>query len=318
MNYDHILIVGFGGPRKSSEIMPFLKQVTRGRNIPEARLQDVVHHYEAIGGSSPYNECVSRFEAKLRTALQKLEIAGSQRSAALPVFSGMRNWHPFLKDTLTEIKNRALSRALILVLAVHRSEASYDRYVESLKTAQKEAGFAPYVFEALGPWHDDDSFIGAQAESVQNVIAEVSPGQKMHILFTAHSIPVSMAAQCPYAETFQVSSKMVMYKVGNIPWSLAYQSRSGNPRDPWLSPDAIQAVGALKEKGVQEMVVVPIGFLCDNAEILFDLDIELREEIEKLGLAYHRAKTVLETERVADMFARLIREKINAEAGITK
>ncbi|OGX03778.1 MAG: ferrochelatase [Omnitrophica bacterium RIFCSPLOWO2_12_FULL_50_11] len=297
MNFDHILFIGFGGPRKPEEVRPFLLQVTKGKKIPGQRLREVERHYEKIGSRSPYHDRVFRFVDRFR-----------EHELGLPVFVGMRNWHPFLKDTLAEIKSKRLKKGITFVLSPHRSEASYDCYVEALEEAKSKTGSTGIKYEYVPPWHDRPLFVQAHAEEIRKVLDELNPvdPHAIHILFTAHSIPMKMAERSQYAKEVRGSSAAVIGALNHPSWSIAYQSRSRNGNELWLGPHVLQVGVGLRALGVTTVLTVPIGFLCENAEILYDLDIELREEVEKIGLQYERAKTVMENEKFVDLVAQLI------------
>ncbi len=307
MNLDHILLIGFGGPRAPDEVPIFLRQVTSGRNIPESRFREVCRHYEEIGGRSPYNTRVFHFWERLKrhAALSHLTI---------PIYTGMRNWHPFLKDALLSIKKSGLKRGIGIVLAPHRSEASYERYLESLNQARIESDATNLEYHFLKSWHEHPLFIEAHTDQLKKTLStlgDLTP-QSTHILFTAHSIPLQMASSSSYAQEIHSSSAKVMELLGStFPWSIGYQSRSGSPSEPWLGPPAEECLKTLRAKGISQVVTLPIGFLCDNAETLFDLDIELRSKAEQSGMKYARVPTVLEHESIVAMFFELIQDAIS-------
>lgn len=301
--FDHILIIGFGGPENREEIMPFLEHVTRNRNIPEARLQEVARHYEKVGGFSPYNAYTFQLADKLKASLLA-------EGMGLPVFVGMRNWHPFLDVTLSDIKIRGLKKGLGIILAPHRSETSYERYIQNVKDARQAVEAEGIEYQYLKPWHDHPLFIQAQADEVKKVLdALASAEQKeVHLLFSAHSIPLNMSGCAGYRDEFRRSSELVASELGVNRWSLAYQSRSGNPREAWLEPDVLSAIRQLAEKGEKRVALVPVGFLCDNVEVLYDLDVEAKEAAEKAGIQYLRARTVTDNPKFVAMLKTLIGE----------
>ena len=298
MTADHILVIGFGGPEKAADIRPFLEQVTRGIPIPSSRLDEVAHHYEAIGGRSPYNDHARRLVEKLTAT-----------TASLPVFLGMRNWHPFLKNVLGEIKGRGLKKGIGVILAAQRSDASYDRYLRAVEEAKQAAGAVEVTYEYLKPWFDHPLFIEAQASRLQETVTHLGGVQRLtdsHVIFTAHSIPLEMAEKSQYAQEIHTSASLVAKSLGVSRWSVAYQSRSGSPRQPWLEPDILTKLRELKAKGGKSVLVVPIGFVSDNAEVLYDLDIEARREAHQLGLEYARASTVMDHPKFVAMFVELL------------
>lgn len=305
MPVDHILVIGFGGPGAPEDVEPFLRQVTRGTAIPPARLRDVAQHYKAVGGRSPYHEETQRLVAALGARLRDL---GSLQ----PVFLGMRHWHPFLADIMGEIARQGLRQGLGVVLSPHRSEASFDRYLRSVDDARREAGAGELQYRYLPRWHTHPLFIEAQADQVRRALERLEEPvrARTHLLFSAHSIPIAMAKASRYAQEFRESSRAVARRLGHARWSLAYQSRSGKPQEPWLEPDITAALDEAHQQGARQVVLVPIGFLCDHVEVLFDLDIEGREVAERLGLGYARASTVQDHPRFIEMFAELIQEEL--------
>lgn len=297
MNFDHILIIGFGGPRRPEEVRPFVLQVTKGKEIPKQRLWEVERRYQRLGGHSPYNEHVFRFVDRFK------ELLGD-----LPVFTAMRNWYPFLEEIVVEIKSKQLKKGIAIILAPHRSEASFDCYVEALEQAKSDTGSVGIEYQFVPPWHDHKLFIRAQTDEIRRVLDELSPEDReaLHILFTAHSIPMKMAERSRYSEEVRNSTAGVIKELNHPNWSIGYQSRSGAPNEPWLGPHVLQIIPGLKGCRLKTILVVPIGFLCDNAEILYDLDIELCELVEENGLQYKRAQTVIGNGNLMRLFVELV------------
>jgi protoporphyrin/coproporphyrin ferrochelatase len=281
---DAVLLVAFGGPERPEDIRPFLQIVAAGRPIPPARLEDVVHHYEAIGGRSPLNALTRRQAAALADAL-------AARGLALPVWVGMRNWHPFLHETLAEMKDRGRRRAVAVILSSLQTEASWARYVDDVAAARDKVGAdAPEVVFAPA-WADHPRFVDAMADRTRAALAQVEPARRAstRLVFTAHSVPVAMAAGSPYAAQLEATARAVAARLGRGGWSVAYQSRSGSPRDPWLEPDVSDVIRAFAREGARDLVVVPVGFVCDHVEVLYDLDVEARRVAEAAGVGFHRA-----------------------------
>ena len=310
-SFDHLLLIGFGGPTKPEEVRPFLEIVTRGAKIPEQRLREVEHHYHQTGGFSPYNSHAARLSEKLSG---KLAAAG----ATVPAFLGMRNWNPFLADTLREIKGRGLSRGLGVVLAPHRCEASFERYVRAVEQAKAEAGAQEVQTEYLAPWYDHPLFAQAQAGRVREVWGGDGDGggpdwASTVLLFTAHSVPVEMARASRYEREVLISGARVAAELGGYQWSVAYQSRSGPPAQPWLGPDPAAVLRDLARAGKRRVVAVPIGFLFDHTEVLYDLDIEARQAAEAAGLEFTRAPTVMDHPKFVGMLAALVQQQTRAE-----
>jgi ferrochelatase len=281
---DAVLLVAFGGPERPEDIRPFLQIVAAGRPIPPARLVDVAHHYEVIGGRSPLNALTRRQAAALADAL-------AARGHALPVWVGMRNWHPFLHETLAEMKDRGRRRAVAVILSSLQTEASWARYVDDVAAARDKVGAdAPEVVFAPA-WADHPRFVDAMADRTRAALAQVDSARRAaaRLVFTAHSVPVAMAAGSPYAAQLEATARAVAERLGRERWSIAYQSRSGSARDPWLEPDVSDVIRALAREGARDLVVVPIGFVCDHVEVLYDLDVEARRVAEAAGVGFHRA-----------------------------
>lgn len=305
MDFDHVLVIGFGGPTRLEEVRPFLEEVTRGRNIPEERLREVLHHYEMVGGYSPYNTYTFQLVDQLKKALASSQIN-------LPVFVGMRNWHPFLKETLSDIKRNGFRKGIGIILAPHRSETSFERYVQNVEDAKQFTHAREIQYTYLDPWHRHPLFIQAQADEVRKVWMRLQEDEreKVYLLFTAHSIPLTMARQSRYAEEFEESSALAAKELGHSKWSVAYQSRSGSPREPWLEPDVLSCFYEMAARNEKDVMLIPIGFLSDNVEVLYDLDIEARQEAEKMGLRYFRARSVSDHPKFVEMFKLLIQEHL--------
>lgn len=299
---DHLLVIGFGGPPRPEDVQPFLHYVAQGHPIPASRLAEVAHHYASTGGASPYNGHVRRFVDELSAKLREADVS-------LPVFMGFRNWHPFLRETLQEIRDCGLQRGVGLILAPHRCAASFERYVENVNQAKAEVDGDGIRYDYLEPWHDHPLFIQAQADRVRTVLDTLVPPGRDHetsLVFSAHSIPVEMARCSRYEEAFRNSSQRVAQALPHGDWHLAYQSRSGPPTQPWLEPDVCAVLRTLKTQGKRAVILVPIGFLSDHIEVLYDLDVEAQEEAERLGIRYLRAPTVMHHPQFVEMFVQLI------------
>lgn len=302
--FDAVLIIAFGGPQGLDDIRPFLANVLRGRNIPPARVEDVAHHYELFGGVSP----LTAFTMKQADGLLKrLAAAGSP----LPVFVGMRNWHPFLKDTITEMSRAGVRRAIGFIAAAHASYSSCEQYKENVRDARRavvDAGLADVEITYVQGWHAHDGFIDANAMHVRNAIATLPEAvrARARIIFTAHSIPERMAAASRYREQLLESAEKVAARVGRGDWALVYQSRSGRPRDPWLGPDICDYLRSAREEGLAAAVLSPIGFVCDHIEVLYDLDTEAARIARDLGIACARAEAVNDNPVFLDMMAEVV------------
>jgi ferrochelatase len=309
--HDSILIVGFGGPERPEDVMPFLENVTRGRNVPRERLLEVAEHYHHFGGVSPINAQVRELIAALRPELQRHGIA-------LPIYWGNRNWHPMLADTLAEMAAAGRGRALALVLAAYSSYSSCRQYREDIERARASAGPGAPQVDKVRVFYNHPEFIAANADRVGRALGEMAAERRSasHVAFTAHSIPASMARGCDYERQLTETCRLVAEAVGIEPgrWRLVYQSRSGRPEDPWLEPDILDHLRGLKEEGVRDVVIHPVGFLSDHMEVLFDLDEEARQLSDELGIHMVRSGTVGVHPRFVAMLRELIQERIGTIA----
>jgi protoporphyrin/coproporphyrin ferrochelatase len=282
--YQAVLLIAFGGPTSPEEIRPFLARVTQGIDIPPERLEEVAHHYEAVGGRSPLNEITVRQARALQELLR-------EQGMDLPVYIGMRNAAPFLVNTLRQMAADGVQRAVGFILTSHQTEASWDRYQKNTADARLEIGRdAPEIAYCAG-WHDHPLFIQSWAELIQASFAGF-PGEHhpaSPLIFTAHSVPIPMANRSPYVEQLKTTARLVADKIGVPNWSIAYQSRSGKPSDPWLEPDINTVLRDLAAQDVTDVVVAPIGFVSEHVEILYDLDIEAKKTAMQAGINLHRA-----------------------------
>jgi protoporphyrin/coproporphyrin ferrochelatase len=299
---DSVLLVAFGGPTAAHEIRPFLAIVTRGRNILAERLEEVARHYEQMPGSrSPLTELTFAQGRGLEQAL-------ARRGPALPVFVGMRNWHPFLHETLADMAGKGARRALAIILSPLRSEASWERYMRDVTEARTRVAGAPEV-EFAPPWFEHPSFVAAVVDRARAAFDEIQQEDRASatLVFTAHSVPLAMAEASPYVSDLTAACRAVAGRLGHPRWSIAYQSRSGSPREPWLEPDVTAALRRLAAEGERYAVVVPIGFVCDHVEVLYDLDVEARRVAEAAGIGFHRAAAVNDHPEFIAMLTDLVR-----------
>ncbi|HLE24665.1 MAG TPA: ferrochelatase [Thermodesulfobacteriota bacterium] len=292
--FDAILMIAFGGPEKPEDIRPFLDKVTLGRPIPKERIVEVAHHYELIGGRSPLNELTFRQAHGLEADLK-------ERGYELSVYVGMRNWHPLLTETVGEMADRGVKRALGLIMAAHQCDASWQRYQRDVEEAISKTGVQLSV-DYTAPLFDHPLFIEASADRIYECLMQIPPTDRESavLVFTAHSIPTPMAAESPYVKQLTTSSRLIAERLRfdlahhgrHDRWMLAYQSRSGRPTDPWLEPDICDVLRDLAKQGVRQVVVQPIGFLCEHVEVLYDIGIEAVEVAKEVGITLLRAKTV--------------------------
>jgi ferrochelatase len=302
--FDALLVVAFGGPEAMDDVMPFLENVTRGRNVPRARLEEVAHHYELFGGVSPIN-------AQNRALIAALEPELDAHGIDLPVYLGNRNWHPFLRDTLRQMRDDGVERALAFFTSAFSSYSSCRQYRENIVDAQDEVGpDAPEVLR-LRAFYNHPGFVEANADHLERALGELRPGA--HVAFTAHSIPAAMASRSRYATQLAETARLVAERAGAESHALVYQSRSGPPQVPWLEPDVCDHIASLAARGVRDMVVAPIGFVSDHMEILFDLDVEAREAAATAGLRFARAQTAGTHPAFVAMIRELIQERLGPE-----
>lgn len=306
-DYDAILVVGFGGPEGPEDVMPFLENVVRGRNVPPERLLEVAEHYHHFGGASPINQ-------QVRDLINALQPALKQIGLDLPIYWGNRNWHPMLADTMREMTAAGVQKALGVVLAAYSSYSSCRQYREDIERARGAVGpNAPHV-DKMRVFYNHPDFTNANADCVRDALYRLPADRRdiARIAYTAHSIPSSMAAGSRYEEQLRESCRLVAEAVGvgSERWQLVYQSRSGPPQVPWLEPDILDHIRDLHAQGVREMVIHPIGFLSDHLEVLYDLDEEAKRLCDALGMTMVRAATVGVHPEFVAMLAELIRERI--------
>lgn len=301
--YDAILVVGFGGPERPEDVIPFLENVLRGRNVPRERLLEVAAHYDHFGGVSPINAQMRELIAALRA-----ELAANQID--LPIYWGNRNWQPLLPDTLRAMSETGVRRALAYVSSAYSSYSSCRQYQENIAQARLPLGEAAPQIDRLRAFFNHPLFIAACAERLQQALGEFPADRLPHaqVVFTAHSIPLSMARNCQYEaqlrETCRLTAEAVGLGTGR--WNLVWQSRSGRPSDPWLEPDILEHLRSAAAQSQRDVVIMPIGFLSDHMEVLYDLDYEARQVAEQLGIKMVRAATV----GTHPLFVRMIRELI--------
>jgi protoporphyrin/coproporphyrin ferrochelatase len=307
-SYEALLVVGFGGPERPEDVMPFLENVTRGRNIPRERLLGVAEHYDHFGGRSPINDQVRALIAALKPELIKRQIE-------LPIYWGNRNWHPFLADTMRQMTDDGVQHALGLVLAGYSSYSSCRQYLEDVVRAQSAVGAGAPRVDKIRVFYNHLGFIEANADHLRAALAHIPANRReaAHVVCTAHSIPMSMARNCRYEEQLRETCRLVCEGLA-IPesrYALAYQSRSGRPSDPWLEPDILDQLTVLKSQGVRDVVVLPIGFLSDHLEVLYDLDVEAQDKSRELGLTMVRAATAGTHPAFVKMLGDLIEERLS-------
>ena len=309
--YDAILILSFGGPEGTDDVIPFLENVLRGKNVPRERMLEVAEHYYHFDGISPINEQNRALIAALRNELTTPESVA--QGLDLPIYWGNRNWHPMLADTLEQMRNDGIKRALAFVTSAMSSYSGCRQYLEDIVRARDVVGEGAPEVHKLRAFYNHPGFIAAMQSRVRDALAEL-PGElrsAAHIVFTAHSIPTAMAGGCPYVEQLEESSRLVMEAFGDHTSQLVYQSRSGPPTQPWLDPDVCDYLRDVKaEEKYDCVVIVPIGFISDHMEVLFDLDTEARELCDEIGLPMVRAGTAGTHPEFIGMIRDLIAERV--------
>lgn len=301
--YDAVLLVAFGGPEGQDDVMPFLEHVTRGRNVPRARLEEVAEHYRVLGGSSPLN-------AQMRALAGALEAELEHHRVPLPVYVGNRNWHPFLADTVQQMAADGIRQACAFFTSPYSSYPGCRQYRENLDEARRSVGADAPEVEKLRGYYNHPGWIEANANHLR--IALQQAGTKhAHVAFTAHSIPVSLASRCRYEHELRESCRLVARAAGSTDCALVYQSRSGSPEVPWLEPDVLDHLRAVRARGVETVVLMPIGFVSDHVEVLYDLEVEAKAVAESLGLAVVRASSASTHPAFVAMIRELIEERLD-------
>jgi ferrochelatase len=282
--YDALLIVSFGGPEKRDDVIPFLENVLRGRNVPRERMIEVAGHYYHFDGKSPINDQNRALIEALRPVLN------------IPVYWGNRNWHPMLADTMRQMRDDGVKSAVAFVTSAFGSYSGCRQYIEDIERARAAVEGAPQILK-IRPFSAHPKFIEAMTDRVREALRELPQGR---LVFTAHSVPLSMAESSPYVGELERACAAV---AGNAPWKLVYQSRSGPPGQPWLEPD----IGAYLREIRSDVIVVPIGFLSDHMEVLYDLDTEARAICDELGVKMIRAGTVGTHPAMIEMIAEMVK-----------
>lgn len=319
MAYDALVLLSFGGPEGPDDVLPFLENVTRGRNVPPERLAEVAEHYQHFGGVSPINQ-------QCRDLLAALKADFAANGLDLPIYWGNRNWHPMLADTVARMRDDGVRRALAFATSAYGGYSSCRQYWEDIAAARAAVGPDAPMIDKLRQFHDHPGFVGTHAEAVRAALTTLDPAVqgRTRLVFTAHSIPTSMAAaagpeggryQAQLAETARL---VAADAAPDLPYDLVWQSRSGPPQVPWLEPDINDHLRELAGNGVEAVVVSPIGFVSDHLEVVWDLDTEAAETAKELGLAYARAGTPGIHPGFVSMVRELVSERLNPEDTVTR
>lgn len=307
-HFDALLVLSFGGPERSEDVMPFLENVTRGRGVPRERLLEVAENYYRLGGASPINEQCRALIAALREELRSHGID-------LPVYWGNRNWHPYLEETMRRMQADGVRRALVVVTSAYASYSACRQYLDDLEKAKAAVGGETPSFERLPHYCLLPGFVDPLIDRVRNAFGQLPAGARSaaSLLFTAHSIPLAMAHTSRYLAQLNEVARRVAAGVQHAGFRLVFQSRSGPPQQPWLEPDIRDALREDALAGIKDVVVAPIGFISDHMEVKFDLDTQARELAESLGLNMVRAATVGTDPKFVAMLRELIEERLQGE-----
>ena len=305
LEYDSVLLVSFGGPEQRADVMPFLENVVRGKNVPPDRLKEVAAHYNHFEGMSPLNEQNRALIAALEEELQTSGID-------LPVYWGNRNWNPFILEALRQMGDDGKKRALAFFTSAYSSYSGCRQYLENIEKAREELGEGAPAVDKLRAFYNHPGFIEANVDRLLAAL-ETLPKERREsarVAFSGHSIPIAMAENCDYAEQIEETARLVAEAARHERWQVVHQSRSGPPHVPWLGPDILEHLDALSQINVQDVVVAPIGFLSDNMEVIWDLDHEARDYANELGITLTRAPTVGTHPAFVAMIRELIEERL--------
>ncbi|MBO0868724.1 MAG: ferrochelatase [Micromonosporaceae bacterium] len=334
--YDAFLLVSFGGPEGMQDVLPFLRNVTRGRGVPEQRLAEVAEHYRHFGGVSPIN---AQCRALLDAIGKDFAVAGLD----LPLYWGNRNWRPYLAETVASMRDAGVRRALAFVTSAYGSYSSCRQYLEDIERARAEVGAGAPVIDKLRHYHDHPGHIQPHADALRRALASLPGGglaadgrEQTRVVFTAHSIPVAMASAAGalsqlaasaagsasaasergvggrYQAQLREVAGLVAARAGwDGAWDLVWQSRSGPPQVPWLEPDITDHLRALREQGIAGVAVAPIGFISDHLEVIWDLDTEAAQAAGELGMDFVRAATPGTDPRFVAMVRELVVERLS-------
>jgi ferrochelatase len=303
--YDAFLLVSFGGPEGRADVLPFLENVLRGRNVPRERMLAVAEHYYHFDGVSPIN-------AQNRALLAALQAEFQAAGLSLPLYFGNRNWHPLLPDALRQMQADGVRRAIAFFTSAFSSYSGCRQYRENIAAAQAEVGPEAPQVDKLRAFFNHPGFIEPMVERTAAALAQVPEERRRatNLLFSAHSIPLAMAQNCDYELHFREASRLVAAALDHQNWQLVYQSRSGPPQQPWLEPDIGDALTETAKTGGKDVVVVPIGFISDHIEVLYDLDDEAKHKADALDLNLIRAGTVGTHPRFVRMIRELVQERL--------
>jgi ferrochelatase len=292
-----LIVISFGGPEQPDDVMPFLENVTRGRGVPRERLLEVAEHYYHFGGRSPIND-------QNRALMEALKQRMAERGLGLPIYWGNRNWHPLLADTLRQMQRDGIRRASAFITSAFGSYSGCRQYLDDIEQARAAVGSGAPELIPLPLFSSHNGFLDPMTERVESALARFT--SHPHVAFTAHSVPRVMAQGSGYVEQLQAACQAIAERLQLRDWTLVYQSRSGSPTQPWLEPDIMDHIRSLHRALVRDILLVPIGFISDHMEVLYDLDTEAAALCDELGIRYERAGTVGTHPKFVDMILDLL------------
>lgn len=306
---DSILFVSFGGPEGMDDVIPFLENVLRGKNVPHERMLEVAEHYKGFGGVSPINE-------QCRQLIDAVKAECESRQLTLPIYWGNRNWHPLLPDTLQAMKNDGRKRSIAFFTSMFSCYSGCRQYRENIAAAQSAVGSGAPLVEKVRKGFNHPKFIQAQRDCVLEALAQLPESVRAttKVLFAAHSIPKTMADNSRYELQLREAAQLICTAAGHEPWELVFQSRSGPPQQPWLEPDVCDRIEQLHQsENIKHVVVVPLGFISDHMEVIYDLDHEAKDLCDSLGIQFVRADTVGIRAPFVSMIVDLIEERLSED-----
>ena len=310
--YDAVLILAFGGPEKPEEVLPFIEGIVRGRNVPRKRILEVARHYEHVGGRSPNND-------QCRRLVSALEVELATHGPKLPVYWGNRHWRPYVADTIRRMADDRISHAAAFFPSPYSSYSTCRQYLETIDQARAAVGDCAPKVDKLRGYFNHPGFIETLVERAGDAIERVPPERRANagLIFTAHSLPVAMASQCDYERQLAEAARLVGLGLNRSDWSIAYQSRSGPPTEPWLEPDICCFLRQLKQQhpAIADVAVVPVDFIWDHMEVVYDLDVEVRRLCDELGINMIRAVTAGTHRRFVAMIRQLVVERAGDPSG---
>lgn len=313
MNNSVVLFLAFGGPESLDDVKPFVMNVlsSRGRTPDEAQIDLIIERYKLIGGKSPLLEIT-------RSQAEALERVSSETDNPIKVYLGMRHWHPFIKDTLEEINNDGVDKVLALTLAPHNSKAVIGGYIQAVEKALEEIEH-DIKLSYVKNWHTHPLFLEALKEKIDEGLSSFSSEDRKNVqlIFSVHSLPARLVQDDPYVEQVKETINGVLKLIDQterpIQWQLAYQSKGGGPGE-WLGPDIESVLKMLAERGDKNVLLIPVGFVSDHVEILYDIDILAKEAAESLGINFKRTSSLNDSPKFIEALATIVSENLQSDA----